>query len=379
MLSAPGVGRRARVRHQHRDGSWVWFELTNHNRLNDPAYGDVHSEMVNISDEIAAIEALHVSQELRRLTEALPLGVVQIDAAGRVVYGNQRLLTILGNELAATIEEQLCEVVPADREPLAIALHDLHKGRDSDPEVELSRHGETRRCRLSLRVLRSEQGSRTGAIVCISDITESARMRDEQQIRATYDALTGCHNRASILAILDRTLQASTPESGTAVLFVDLDGFKRINDLWGHPVGDELLRRIGARLLTSTRGRDYVGRLGGDEFLIVCNDVVSEEQAVAIAERITRALRDVIDIGTIQIEPKASIGVAWTNGGMDSQGLVAAADAAMYDSKREGLGRVILTQPMIGELRLERSRVEAALTLAKPADQERDRGGDRNG
>jgi PAS domain S-box-containing protein len=220
LLAAPGVSRRARVRYRHRDGSWIWFELTNHNRLDDPAYGFVQSEMVNISDEIAAIEALRFSQELRRLTEALPLGVIQIDPAGSVTYGNERLLTILGKALAATIEEQFSEVVPADREALAIALHGLREGRDSDLEVALYREGEARRCSLSLRALRSERDSPAGAIVCISDITESARMREELQIRATYDALTGCHNRASVLTVLDRAIRASSaPGSGTAVLF----------------------------------------------------------------------------------------------------------------------------------------------------------------
>jgi diguanylate cyclase (GGDEF)-like protein len=131
---------------------------------------------------------------------------------------------------------------------------------------------------------------------------------------------------------------------------VDLDRFKQINDLWGHGVGDECLRRISERLLSCTRGHDAVGRLGGDEFLIVCQDVVSEEQAVAIAERVAEATREVIDVGTVRINLRASIGVVWTNGGMDSDGLVAAADAAMYDSKREGLGRPILTQPVMGKL-----------------------------
>jgi diguanylate cyclase (GGDEF)-like protein len=135
----------------------------------------------------------------------------------------------------------------------------------------------------------------SGAIICISDVTERARMREELEIRATYDALTGCHNRASILAALERAMQApSSRDAGTAVLFVDLDRFKHVNDRWGHAVGDQLLRRTSERLTANARGGDLVGRLGGDEFLVVCENVATEEQAAAIGERIAAALREVV-------------------------------------------------------------------------------------
>lgn len=259
MLSTHGDGRRARLRHRHRDGSWIWFEYINHNLLSDPAHNCVHSEMINISDEMAALEALRSSEELlRRLAEALPLRIVQIDAAGRIIYRNKRLGTIGGNEQAATIGELLADVVPADRETLESVLHSvIHEGKNGDLEVMVSRSGEVCCCSLSLRALRSEKGRLTGAIICIGDVTERTRMRDELEFRANYDALTGCRNRASILAVLDRTIAAPpAPGCGTAVLFVDLDQFKEVNDRFGHAVGDELLRRISARLIAGVRSGD---------------------------------------------------------------------------------------------------------------------------
>ncbi len=223
MLSSRSGAHRVRLRHRHRNGSWVWFEFSNENLLDDPAQRCVRSEMVNVSDEMAALEALRSSEQLlRRLAEALPLGVVQIDGAGRVIYRNRRLGTIVGNEFATTIEEQLAGVIPADGETLTKALRAVSdEGQDGDIEVTLSRDGDVRCCSVSLRALKSERGEPSGAIICIADITERTRMREELEVRATYDALTGCHNRASILAVLERTIleARSAGGCGPAVLF----------------------------------------------------------------------------------------------------------------------------------------------------------------
>jgi diguanylate cyclase (GGDEF)-like protein/PAS domain S-box-containing protein len=347
VRAAPAASRRARLRHQHRDGSWIWFEFTNTNLLNDPMQRCVRSEMVNISDEMAALEALRASEGLlRQLAEALPLGVVQIDASGRVVYRNGRLLSIVGNPLAATIDEQLSGVVAPDREALTAAIQaTLHDGTGGDLEVTLSQSGAHRRCSVSLHTLTDGKDAPAGGIICISDVTDRTRLREELEVRANYDALTGCRNRASILAALDSAMQTpSAPDAGTAVLFVDLDGFKEVNDSFGHAIGDELLRRTSARLIAVARGGDIVGRLGGDEFLIVCQNT-TQEQAAAIGERIAATLGQPVCVGAVRIEPSASIGVAWTRSSTDSDALVAAADAAMYDAKRESRGHPIAPLP----------------------------------
>jgi diguanylate cyclase (GGDEF)-like protein/PAS domain S-box-containing protein len=348
MLCSQSDGRRARLRHRHRDGSWIWFEYSNQNLLEDPEQQCVRSEMINISDEMAALEALRSSEELLRgMAEALPLGIVQIDAAGRVVYRNKRLASIVGNEFALTIEQQLAGAVPADREILAGVLHAaLHEAADGEVEVSFARGVDTRSCSLSLRTLRCEQGEPAGAIICIADVTERTRLREELEFRANHDALTGCRNRESVLAALDRIIgEASLSGSGTAVLFVDLDGFKAVNDRFGHAVGDELLRRTGRSLIACARGSDVVGRLGGDEFLVVCPNVAGEPVARSIAERLAAALGEATEIRGVRIESRASIGVAWVDGGTDSEALVAAADAAMYHSKREAKGRPVLVRP----------------------------------
>ncbi len=157
MLASPGPGRRVRLRHRHRNGAWVWFEVTNHNLLDDPERACVIAEIVDISEEMAAQEELRAREQLLdRLAEALPLGLLQVDAAGEVVYTNDRLHEIVGVARVASAAEQLGAVVEADVRALHGALEDvLRDGRHTDVEVELrlpSTH-ELRFCSISLRAL----------------------------------------------------------------------------------------------------------------------------------------------------------------------------------------------------------------------------------
>jgi len=360
-LSARGEGRRVRLRHRHRNGSWVWFELTNTNLLNDPEHAYIATEMIDVSDELAAQEALRASEQLlRRLTEALPLGIVQIDATRKILYHNERLTQIIGCS-APTIDDLLSSVAEGDREALDTALLAvLGDGLDVDVELSFRPDDGARRCSLNMRPLTSENGEVSGAIISIADVTERVRLRQELEIRATYDALTGCHNRSSILERLEHLLLSPRAAgTGTAVLFIDLDDFKAVNDTFGHAAGDELLRRTGECLLAAGRAGDAIGRLGGDEFLVVCQEVATPERALEIAQRIAGALAEVVP-GPDRVHPAASVGVAWSNTIEDADMLVAVADSAMYQSKREGMGRPVLVGPSQRRPSNARAEVKAA-------------------
>jgi diguanylate cyclase (GGDEF)-like protein/PAS domain S-box-containing protein len=348
MLRAPGDRRRVRLRHRHKDGSWVWFEVTNHNLLNDPNHGYVLTEMVDITDEMAVHDALRAREHLlRRLTDALPIGMFHVDDQRRIVYRNARVAAMLGRPQAATLEKQFAGAVPSDRARLEQAVNSvLRQGRDRDLEIGVKhRGGAISRCAVNLRALTSDSGVVTGAIVCVSDVTESVRLREQLEDRATFDVLTRCHNRASILSILQQALAAQQDgEGGTAVIFIDLDKFKTLNDTLGHAAGDAFLVEVARRLRTEVRACDSVGRLGGDEFLIVCRGVESAASAVEIAQRLAEALElpDVVIEGQ-SMKPRASIGLAWTNqADADPDALVARADAAMYEAKRGDLDRRLL-------------------------------------
>ena len=310
VLMSPGEKRRYRVRHLRNDGSYLWLDVTNHNRLDDPDHGDVLAEMVDVSDEMLVHETLREREQLlRELMDALPVGVLQFDAAGATVHENEQLRTILGD----------------DRARLDAAVAGVLGGGGYDPaEVHLSAG---RVCRVTFRPLFAG-----GGIACVDDVTEAAQLRRELELRAAFDDLTACFSRAAILRALDDVMAV---DPGTGVVFVDLDRFKPVNDELGHAAGDELLATIGARLRDAVRDEDLVGRLGGDEFLVVCPGIADAGVVDAIAERVAVALARPVTVGDDHlVRPRASIGVAWAPAGTDPTALVARADAAMYESKR---------------------------------------------
>lgn len=349
LLATPGSQQRMRVRHCDSAERWVWFDVTNHNLLADPDRRTVVTELVPVLDDTPDEETSWVSNQLlRRLTESLPLGVLQIDQARRIVFSNERLSTLVGRATARTVDAEFDGVVPADRERLELALLAVFGGVDGDIEVSLI-HPDLgpRRCGIRLRALTDQAGTEvTGALLCVLDVTEEARRRAEIEHRATYDALTHCLNRASILVALGDAIAAcGAPgdKRGVAVIFVDLDRFKPINDEYGHGAGDRLLQTVADRLRAAARDSDFVGRLGGDEFLIVCPGLESEQAALRMGGRISTAVRQPADIGSTALVPSCSIGVAWCRDPDDDvELLVARADAAMYESKRDDVGQAVM-------------------------------------
>jgi diguanylate cyclase (GGDEF)-like protein len=189
---------------------------------------------------------------------------------------------------------------------------------------------------MSVRALSRANGEVGGAITCVLDITDSARARQELEHRATYDTLTHVHNRSSILAVLQEQLERQDGQL-TGVVYVDLDKFKPVNDTLGHAAGDELLVLVGERLKMATRDSDVIGRLGGDEFLIVLRDVPSSEVAMRAAERISMTVCGSFELSCGEADLRASIGVACgEHGALTADELVRQADVAMYRSKSDG-------------------------------------------
>ncbi|MGK2929886.1 MAG: diguanylate cyclase domain-containing protein, partial [Acidimicrobiales bacterium] len=349
-LSRPGVACRTRVRHQCRDGNYIWLELSNTNLLAEEGAGYVDCEMFDISQEMEAHEAVRAREQLlHRLAEALPVGVLQFGTEGDILYANERHHAILGVEPGTGPEVlQSCAV---DQGALAQVMTAIDQGQDIDMQLRIRRHddGEQRDCTLSIRALTNDDDEVIGGVLVLEDVTEEARMRSELEHRATVDALTGCANRRTALNRLSEALtsaRVSRPLVGTAVIFVDLDDFKAMNDSHGHAAGDAVLSAIGSRLQRVVRDQDLVGRIGGDEFLIVCPDVDDEATAVAMAERVSAAMEAPIDLGGSSIHQTASVGVAWTGARptIDADALIAEADEAMYAAKkvRDAAGGVVI-------------------------------------
>ena len=225
----------------------------------------------------------------------------------------------------------------------------LDHGLDGDLEIRVQ-PGEglrTRRCMVRLRALTDQAGGATGAVVSVEDVTESAQLRAELERRATHDTLTRVMNRAATMDSLEASL-ARKAAGRTAVIFVDIDRFKSVNDELGHAAGDELLRTVAGRLATTVRAGDTLGRVGGDEFLVVCPGVAGAGPARRVAERIAGAVNRPVCLAGATLDLQVSVGVAYAGRrAIGADALVRRADTAMYASKRRGQGRPVAYSPAL--------------------------------
>jgi diguanylate cyclase (GGDEF)-like protein/PAS domain S-box-containing protein len=192
---------------------------------------------------------------------------------------------------------------------------------------------------------------------------------EETQHRALHDPLTELPNRTLFLDRLGHALERAQRSGMTvAVLFMDLDNFKVINDSLGHEVGDRLLCAFAPRLKDALRPADTVARFGGDEFVVLCEDIQTEQDVVHLAERVLASLREPFAIGSHELFTSATIGLAIARNGDDADGLIRDADAAMYRAKANGRGRYELFDQAMRERVSERLRIENALRRALADD-----------
>ena len=276
-------------------------------------------------------------QLLSRLSESVPVGLFEIDLTGNVAFTNDRMHTIVGDLCANSIDELTSTVVEADRAAFEGALARVVSGEPIDdieirfcfPTPEPSHKGGVERvCDLSLRPLTDASGAVAGAVGCLSDVTDRVQLRNELEVRASIDRLTSCLNRDASLLLLERTTAApKAPGEGNALIYIDLDDFKSVNDRFGHAVGDRLLAEAAERLREAARKGDAVGRVGGDEFIVICPMVQNSAQAIKVAERVAAATATTIDIGNAEVELRTSVGVAWTAEALDADAFLAQADS----------------------------------------------------
>jgi len=308
--------------------------------------------------ELEISRLLSREQLLSRLSESVPLGLFEVDMAGHVAFTNDRMHTIVGELSADTTRALMSSVVAEDRAVFEAAFAAVLGGRavddvevrlcfpepDEPPAINVGvRAGRQRVCALSMRALRDAAGLVTGAVGCLSDVTDRVQLRQELEVRASVDKLTSCLNREASLELLERTTAApKAPGEGSALIFIDLDDCKSVNDQFGHAAGDRLLAAAAARLRGAARKGDVVGRIGGDEFIVICPRVASSAQAVRVAERIAEATTAMVDVGPAVVKLGTSVGVAWSAEPLDAEAFLAQADSAMYVSKKAGRKGVTL-------------------------------------
>lgn len=215
----------------------------------------------------------------------------------------------------------------------------------------------------SIRAVMDQGGKLKQFVASIADITPLRRAEEKINHLAYHDPLTGLPNRMLFKDRLDRTIElADREEKHCAVMFVDLDTFKSVNDTLGHSSGDLLLQHVAARFQGALRASDTVARLGGDEFVVIASNIDKAETASRLASKLLDVLTVPIDLGTERTTISASIGISvYPNDGKTSESLMQSADKAMYNAKSEGKNRYCFYTPEMSVRAAKRMEIETGL------------------
>jgi diguanylate cyclase (GGDEF)-like protein/PAS domain S-box-containing protein len=335
-----------------------------------PVYGREHSRFSPGLVFLAALAVLMVTgtwllfssryqtRRLAALSESLRLreeqyatlvnlsreGICAVDQELRFTFVNPRLAEWLGRPMADLTGHSFLDFcTPRGDLDGSDILERLRSGRGETYELRLG--GVESRERVVLasdHPLQEDSGRLLGATMVLTDVTERQQAAEKIHFLATHDILTGVPNRLSVRERLAQSIALARRYSRkVGVLFIDLDYFKEVNDTYGHAVGDQVLVESVFRIRECLRGTDLVGRLGGDEFMVILPQLESARDGHAVATKIVEVLERSMVVQSHEIHISASVGmVVYPDDGVDEESLVNKADAAMYRAKCAGRGRV---------------------------------------
>ncbi len=313
-----------------------------------------------LAESIATVERLRselrsqradlrvIENRMHVTTEMLTEGVLVFDSNGRVVYANNaaaRILSLSHDQLLARhVRDRRWHFLHEDGSPWSLASHPaaetLQTGRAQRSVVMGVEKvdGSVTWISLSARVMPDEQGRPCGAIATFTDISERRTILERLQHQAHHDQLTNLANRRLFHKELDRAIsRAERHGCAVALVYMDLDGFKRINDTLGHRAGDEVLRTLAARLTAATREEELVSRYGGDEFVALLSMLSNpSRQVAAFTERMSLTVNEPIQLDAGAVRVGASLGASvFPHDGATAEQLLHHADAAMLAIKGE--------------------------------------------
>ena len=331
------------------DGQPVWhtFSLEPWRGAQGQVMGVVSSALPvhELQDTAEALRT--ANQKLSTQMENSPLAVVEMDPDLALVHCSSRATRWFGwqPELLRGRPVLGLPGLPAGRSPLAEALQRLQSGQELQNRAEVTHwhpDGSLFHGVWFNSVLTNARGEVLSILAQIEDVTERVRATEQLWHMARHDSLTGLINRRALMGQMDSALEAVRQRGGRLVLlFLDLDGFKSVNDRHGHSAGDDVLRLVARRLRAAVRHSDTVARLGGDEFVVLLDEEVTESVMQQIVGRILLAFEDPFQLPQGAVTLGVSVGVAVhasAEGSVDE--LVNRADQAMYQAKRAGKGGV---------------------------------------
>jgi diguanylate cyclase (GGDEF)-like protein/PAS domain S-box-containing protein len=288
--------------------------------------------------------------------------ILVVDAAGILTYVSQSIRTAFGVGPEMLVGREMAYMLEASGNPSfdgdLVEWLRMH-ARADEPRIQQQFVGAGGRV-IDLEFVivdMIDDEAVCGLVISGRDVTAQRRIEEQLAYRATHDALTGLANRDLFLLRCDRALRfdrdggwaAADAATKIAVLYVDLDGFKSVNDGIGHAAGDEVLRAVAARLQACLRDDGLVARLGGDEFAVLLENVPDSQYTVDVAERILDAVREPVHTAHVSLSVAASIGIAHATPRADTDRLVRNADLAMYAAKRRGHGHFDVFQEWMAE------------------------------
>ncbi|MFO1272995.1 MAG: EAL domain-containing protein [Rubrivivax sp.] len=347
----------------------------------EPTAHDVKRQLRQLAEQAQQLERLAL---VAASTDNM-VAVTGVD--GRITWVNDAFVRGSGHEAAEAIGREPARLLRCDapeRGTMRGLRRALARGEGARAELRITtREGERRWVDLDMRPLGGGGTVAHGHVMVASDITERRGLQEQLARSARIDALTGLPNRAAVVERVQRALDhaARHPGYGFAVLFMDFDRFKQVNDTLGHAAGDELLRQVARRVEEALRPGDAIGRvesqlqtaarIGGDEFVVVLEGIRQVEDARLVAERLLVALSEPYLLGSQMVQSSASIGIVCLDGADGADGALASADevlrdadTAMYEAKRAGRGRAVLFDRSMRERLMQALAIEHDLRRA---------------
>jgi diguanylate cyclase (GGDEF)-like protein/PAS domain S-box-containing protein len=320
-------------------------------------------------------EALFAARERAEVTlNSIGDAVLSTDLDGHVTYLNSAAEAMTGWPREEAIGQSIADVFhiidretrERARDPLSLAIA-LNKTVGLTPNCLLVRRdGHETEIEDSAAPIQGADGQVTGAVIVFRDVGAALETSRQMSHLAQHDALTGLPNRLLLNDRLTAAIAAGHRRNKPlAVLFLDVDGFKGINDSLGHAAGDQLLRLMATRLSGSLRQSDTVSRFGGDEFVVILPEIEHAEDVTLVARKLLQVIASLHRVDAQSVTVTASIGITlYPDHGQDADSLITNADAAMYDAKRSGLGNYRIFDPGMNARARERRALERGLREA---------------